>query len=406
MAIKAGQILHVSGSAGQSGFVIDRIQTGGVTGINVNETKINELGNYETVGTVRDIPDLTFELQSFDVTTELESILLGGDNTEASGTKFDLASYVPLDILSPFKNSNLYTVAAGVVIPFLSLESMAYSFSLTDSASTTATLRGDSYFIIPGSPYREVFNGDGTAGPFNFANTALKSTISGDDYYALSVMVKNASGVWERQRLGTDFTNTANGITFLAGHYPANGTANIAVVYGSATQATYMQTVHDATKPAGVRGRDIYVRLSDGAATPNYTTWVGVQSASVNWRVTLDRDEEFGNPQVVAQDFDTPEVDGSVTMKASVVSDLIAQIQAVANISSTDIANATQDPPELDLEVKITDPSDGSTLKTLVVPDAKFTMPQLQGSVGQKLETEFPFASSTGVLNVYKGDPA
>jgi len=406
MAIKAGQILHVSGSAGQAGFVIDRIQTGGLTGINVNETKINELGNYETVGTVRDIPDLTFELQSFDVTTELESILVGGDNSEADGTKFDLSSFVPLDILSPFKNSNLYTVAAGVVVPFLSLESMAYSFSLTDSASMTATLRGDSYFIIPGSPYRQVFDGDGTAGPFNFTNTALKSTISGSDYYALSVMVKDSDGVWQRQRLGTDFTNTSGGVTFLVDHYPETATGNIAVVYGSTVQASYLQTVHDATKPAGVRGRDIYVRLSGGEATPVYTTWVGVQAAAVNWRVTLDRDEEFGNPQVVAQDFDVPEVDGSVTMKASTVNALVSQIQAVAALGATEIANATQDPPELDLEIKLTDPADGSTMKTLVIPDAKFTMPQLQGNVGQKLETEFPFASSTGVLNIYKGDPA
>lgn len=395
MAIKGGQILHVSG-----GFVIDRIQTGGVSGINVNEDRLEELGNVEAVGTIRDIPDLTFELESYDTTTELESLLTGGDNAEATGTAFNLADFVPVNVLSPFKNSGLYTVASGIAIPFLSLESMSYSFSLTDSATMSATLRGDSVFYVPGSVFEQVEDGTGAQTVYNFTNSpAFKSTISGSDYYGLSVTVDG-----ERQRLGTDYTNTATGVTFLTA--PPAGTGNVVIVYGSATATSYLQTVHDTTKPAGVRGRDIYIRLGDGDATPTYTDWLGVQSANVDWRVTLERDEEFGNPQVVAQDFDVPETTGSVTMKPADVSALFTQIQAVAGITGTDIANATQDPPELQVEIKIADPADGTTLKTLMVSDAKFTLPSVQGSVGSKLETDFAFTSSSGALSVYKGDPA
>ena len=402
MAIKGGQILHVSG-----GFVIDRIQTGGVSGINVNEDRLEELGNVEAVGTIRDIPDLTFEVESYDTTTELESILLGGINDEAAGTAFSLADFVPINVLSPFKTSGAFTTASSVVVPALSLESMSYSFALGDPATISATLRGDSVFYIPGSAYEETDDGTAAAGPFNFANTALKSTISGDDHYALSVHVNDgAGGPWVRQQLGVHYSNTASGITFLTGYYPPVGTDNIKFTYGSATVASYLQTVHDSTKPAGVRGRDIYVRLGDGTATPAYTEWLGVQSANVDWRVTLERDEEFGNSQVVAQDFDVPETSGSVTMKAADVSSLFGQIQAVAGVSSADIANATQDPPELQVEIKVADPADGTTLKTLMVTDAKFTLPSLQGSVGSKLEADFAFTGSSGALGIYKGDPA
>ena len=135
MAIKGGQILHVSG-----GFVIDRIQTGGITGINVNEDRIEELGNVLAIGTLRDIPDLTFEVESFDVTTELESVLTGGINDEADGTVFSLADNVPLNILSPFKTSGAYTVDGRVIVPFLSLESMSYAFSLGDPATMTQVI--------------------------------------------------------------------------------------------------------------------------------------------------------------------------------------------------------------------------------------------------------------------------
>lgn len=395
MAIKGGQILHVAGSSGAT-FVIDRIQSGGVTGINVNETRIEELGNYETVGTVRDIPDITFELESYDVTTEIESILTGGDNTEANGAIFLPTNSVPLDIISPFKGQGgVFTVAMGVAIPFLALESLSYSMSLTDPATVTATLRGDSVFYTGGGLTIEQFSGDSVTTAFNFTDgPAYLSTISGDSYYALSVMVDNGSG-WERQRLGTDFTNTASGVTFTTA--PTTGTDNIQVVYAHGTAQSYLQTVHDTTKPAAVRGADISVSLGG-------TNWVGVQSASVDWSVTLDRDEEFGNPQVVAQDYDTPEVSGTVSMKPADATDFYAQIQAAAGISTTDVANATQDPPELDLRILLTDPSDGSTLKTLQVEKAKFTMPAVQGQVGNKLEVDFPFTSSDGVLKIHKAD--
>ena len=401
MAIKGGQILHVSG-----GFIIDRIQTGGVSGINVNEDRLEELGNYEAIGTLRDIPDLTFELESFDVTTELESILVGGDNMEADATLFDLAASIPIDIISPFKGSGqVFTVDGGIIVPFLSLESMSYNFSLSDPSTMTATLRGDGVFFVPNAvPYYETFDGDGIVTTFAFTNApALKSTIAGVDYYALSVMVDQGAGAgWERQRLGVDYTNT--GASFIFTTAPLTGTDNIKVVYGSATAASYLQTVHDTAKPTGVRGRDVFVRLGDGAATPVYTDWLGVQSANVDWSVTLERDEEFGNPQVVAQDFDTPDVTGGITMKPVDTDALFIQIQDVAGISGTDIANATEDPPELQVEIKMVDDT-GTTTKTLIVPDGKFVMPQIQGQVGAKLEQDFTFTSASGVLEIYKADP-
>lgn len=399
MSIKGGQILHFAGA----GFVIDRIQTAGITGINVNEERIEELGNFEAVGTVRDIPDITYEVESFDVTTELESVLTGGANDEADGHKFDLGQYVPIDILSPYKTSTgVYTISGSVIVPFLNLESMSYNMTLGDPATMTATLRGDSAFMVPGSAYRHVGDGTGSSQLYSFANTALLSAIGGDDYYALSVMYKDTDGIWKRARLGTDYINTSSGFT---GTFPV-GTNNVVAVYGSAAQATHNQGVHEPppAKPAGARGRDIEIMIGNGSG--NYSDWLGVQSANVDWRITLERDEEFGNNQIVAQDFEVPEVSGSVTMKPRDVGALFAQVQAIAGIGSSEIANITADPPALELLFAQKDPASGDVLKTLHVPDAKFVLPSLQGTVGQKLEVDFTFTSETGVLEVYKGEMA
>jgi hypothetical protein len=92
-----------------------------------------------------------------------------------------------------------------------------------------------------------------------------------------------------------------------------------------------------------------------------------------------------------------------VTMKPQDIPALIAQIQDVAGIATTDIANATQDPPELEFRAIIKDAA-GVTTKTFQVDDAKWTMPALAGSVGAKTETDFAFSSASGDLNIFKGD--
>ncbi len=395
MAIKGGQILHVAGDAAGTGFIVDRIQSGGVTGININEDKLEELGNVLTVGTIRDIPDLSFEIESFDVTTEMESVITGGDNGEAGGTVFDLAAALPLDIISPFKTADAFTVDdLSVVIPTLFLESVSYSMSLTEPMSTTWGMRGDSVFYVPGAGYRETYDGDGIQTVYPFTNTALQSIIGGDTYFGLAVYV---DGV--KQRLTSDYTNLAASVTFLTA--PPAGTDNVVLVYGSATVDTYLQAVHDITAPAGIRGRDIQIQLGNGSAV--YTDWFGVQSVNVDWRVTLERDEEFNNPLVVTQDFDTPEVSGSVTMKPADNIALMTQIQDIAGLTATDIINATEDPPELEFKAIIVDDA-GATTKTLQLDDAKWAMPALQGAVASKLEADFSFTGASGALNVYKGD--
>ena len=117
----------------------------------------------------------------------------------------------------------------------------------------------------------------------------------------------------------------------------------------------------------------------------------------------MERDEEFDNPFVVAQDFDTPDVTGSVTMKPADVSALYSQIIAIADLTSTDIINATQDPAEIEFRAIVKDAA-GVTTKTIQLDNVKWEMPALQGNVGQKLEADFTFTSADSVLNVFKGD--
>ena len=404
MAIKGGQILHTA-----NGFLVDRIQTAGLSSLNINEERIEELGNYQAIGTIRDIPDLTFELETYDMSTAFENIVTGRAETFSTpGTELGLVSnYTAVDILSPFKQGPAgFDIVKSIAIPHLSLESLSYSFSLTDAASLSATLRGDSVFYSPGDVYRETWSGNGILTLFTYGGgvggtggvgPSLKTVVAGTDYWVLNVSV---DGV--RKFQGIDYTATSTAVTFLTA--PATGVNNVVIVYALAAVQTYLQAVHDSTVPVAVRGRDIEVVVADfGGANP--VSWTGIQSGTVDWRVALERDEEFNNPNVVGQDFDIPDVSGSLSLKPADTAALFTKIMQSAGISVADqVANATNDVPELQVEVIFKDPANGLTLKTLIVPDAKFTLPSIQGSVGAKVETDFAFTSAGGVLEVYVGD--
>jgi hypothetical protein len=403
MAIKAGQILHDA-----NGFVVDRIQTGGVSSLNIPEEKIYELGNYETVATIRDIADLSFEVESLDVSTEIEAILLGKDPTATvDGDEFDFDTSLPCDIISPFKASGAFTIVKGIVIPYLTLESVTYRFGVRQNSTESFTLKGDSIYYVPGSPRSEEFTLVNNTLVYNFANTALVYNEGGDAYYALSACVKNeTTNTYKRLFIGTDYTNTSTAITLLTDWFDL-GYTTLHVTYGTATVDTYSQAVHQGVgvKPATVRGKDIDVYITDNSlATPALARWSGVQSFEVTRRVNLENEDEFGNYHFVAQDYDTADVTGSITVRPVDDDDLWDKIRQVADISSTTEIIGPYSSTPLGLELRVHDPDTGTRLKTLYVSDARFLIPNVQGQVQQKLSVTFNFTSDGGNLSVFAGE--
>jgi hypothetical protein len=409
MAIKAGQILHDA-----YGFVIDRIQTGGATGLNIPEEKVYEVGNFQAVATVRDSPDLSFDLETFDVSTEIEALLTFTDPTMVTnGDSFDLATSVPMDIVSPIKDGwNIFNASRGVVVPYLNLESSAYRFEMKGNATQRHTLKGDSYFFVDGSPYYEEFDGDGATATFNITNGPAQPYVyQGKTNYILGACIVQADRTYKRLFLDDDFTNSATSITLTDPTMAPTG-STLKVVYGSSVVAVYPQngmtplghTVHEGVeyKPAAVRGRNVDVYVGDAAATPTFTRWGSVQSAEVNWSVTLDRDEEFGNSQYVSQDHDVPEVSGNVVIRPRDPAELWKRVQEVTNVAPGNVAGPLTS-VGLPLEIRVSDPETGVRLKTLYVPDARFKPPAIEGRVQQKLEPTFEWTSDGGKLLIYDG---
>ncbi len=127
-----------------------------------------------------------------------------------------------------------------------------------------------------------------------------------------------------------------------------------------------------------------------------------MQSASVDFRVNLDRDEEFGNYQIITQDFITPETTGSVEIKPRNYQDFKAKIDQVAVVTNGETAGPYKSIP-VALDIILHDPRDGTPIKDIYVPDAVFVLPGSGGRVNQKLTSQMPFESESGELYVIPG---
>lgn len=475
MAIKGGAIItHANGST-----VIDRIQDAGPGQVNIPTEKINELGNYKSVATVRDTPDLTFSYTSFDVTTETEAALTGqyagrtfgagtadlvattltvtdgdfdatdvgrrvivrdaagvtygeiesvtsptevelvaasGDRTDGVArvgeNGYDLSRSLPMDIANQFKAgkdaADPFKVVASVAVPFLYLEQMSYRFGLRDNASQQGQLRGDTIFYNPGPAYVEKFAGTGAADQEIVTAHPAYQSAEGDHRRVLAVTVGS-----KRLALGADYTEAygavANGaaITTITLEDAVDADQFIRIIYSSPDALSYPQSVHPdvSVKPAAVKGRDIDIYLGgydENDAPSSQTNRVtGVQSVNIDWRVTLEKDEEFGNYYAVGQDFDVPVVNGSIDFMPRDPADLLRQLRQMANVADPQQVIGTSTSQPLPLDVVIRNPETGAPIKRFHVPDARFVIPGFSGRVAQKTTVSVSWESDEGELLIF-----
>lgn len=407
MAIRAGTFVHDA-----QGFVLDRVQTGGVTNLNIPKTAVYELGDYLQVGNLFDIPDLSFDIDSLDVSCDVEALIHGvAPNTVVNGQEFNFNTTYPLDVISPFRSGNgQFNIIKGIAVPYLTLDTVAYSFGVKTNSSETFTLRGDSVYYIPGSPYQQQINLVGATFTYNLAHTALPYIENGATIYVLGACVENpTTGAYQRLFHGTDgnalndYTDTATTITYNT-DWQAAGMTILKVVYGSSVAATYPQSVNATTavKPAAIRSKDVLLYVgAGGTATSTLVKWSGVQSFKITRKVDLVNTEEFGNPHYVSSDYNTADVSGEIVVRAADVNSLFTLIEQIAGSDASHVSGPITQ-PLLEVELQVRDPNTGLILKTWNVPDAQFTLPAASGKANTDLDVTFPFFSSQGLLSVFK----
>lgn len=418
MAINGGQIIHTAGQ-----FVIDRIQSAGPGDLSIPETKIKELGNYESVATVRDKPELQFNLETLDMTAEIEALLLGKEDpstfpTTVGSNEIDLNKSVPVDIMSLWKSKRgQFNIVKGVIMPFLSIDSATYRFAVGDNGTKSYTLSGDSIFYVPAVPKIKSFTLT-SATTYTIPDTAIFYKPGGANIYITSaILINDTDGShrrlsYEGASPGTSgYDCTATSITI--GGNMSTDYDRLQVTYGTLQATSYTQDGNDpyghqvhepnlAVKPAAIRSKDIEIYIGNNDPTPVFTKLTGVQSFEVTWSVTREKDEELGNDQAVANDYDVPEVSGSIELKAFDPADFFDKLAMFTGIPNTEIIGPNITVP-LPVEARIKHPDTGARLATYYIPDARFQVPGYNGQVDAKQSSTISYSSEGGKLLQYNG---
>lgn len=399
MTVKAGKMI----TTGQ-GYLLSRLQQTGVNNVNKPKEKIYETGNEQSVATVYDIPQVGFELESFNMTARQEKILTGRDPDASFSGPMLFTEAIPQQFAAPFKGAgNLKTTIGGIAVPHAVLESVNYRFGVGQSAAQTFTFTSDSYYVADeATPYYISYPGGEMDGEYDFDEVAVPTSEKGEDVYALGVTVVYADGSAKRLFHGDDFSNDANGITLNDPDVaPAGSTVHL--LWKSAVVQDWPQSIHPPTTaiPAALRAQhiDVFVEVPGSGLI----RWLGVQSLDLSWSVTLENTEELGNPHYVSSEFDVPEVTGSLVMRPASSAYLFEKIAEVTNTPAGYVTNLLSSQP-LEMEVRLRDPETNDVLKSLRVPDAVFDPPPVNAAANSNVEITFPLESEGGVLEVYEGD--
>src|SRR4029077_6052884 len=217
MSVNAGSIIHVAGNS-----VIDRLQSAGLSNVNVPLTVVQEIGNESIVDKIPGDPQFTFSMESWDVSTELEALLMGEhatsatfasgqalDITDPDGTEYKFSDCQYITIASPWKDplSSGGVVNAGHLVPAYWPTRISYSYGVSDQAAETVELSGGSFYYAQGAPVEEFAAGGATT--YTTADPAIPYRIGGADGTSFkSVFGVIVNGVVMIE--GVDYTQTPN----------------------------------------------------------------------------------------------------------------------------------------------------------------------------------------------------
>lgn len=416
MTILAGTILHVGGAN-----IIDRIQSAGLGNTKMPMEAIREVGNLNIVDKVPGEPDYTFTLETFDVSTEVESWLTGGIGggtattapgaSDAAGTEYPINGVNTqfVNITSPWRNplSSAGAIEAGHIVPGYFPTKVSYKYGVKENASESVDLQGSTFYYYEGAPVEVYKTGDGTTTAFETTDAAAmyrEYGIGGETFRGIFGVLVNGVLMTKNVDYSESPTNSATPAVATVTFFTAPPeSADIRFCYFSTTPRNLPTSLNASAvvKPAAVRGRNICVFLGSGESAAQLGA---IQSATLDYACKGQVERELCSYEVTGYTVLETDVTGSLTLRARDIDQLFAVLGTITGLSRAEVIGWLNINP-MPMSIKIQNPRNPSQiLKTLYVSDAMFDMPDTSVKVNQPVDFMLAYQSQTGTFSVFKGD--
>lgn len=404
IALQSEKILVLS-----QGVVVDRVQSLGIAG-NLPSEDIKELGNPVIVDVVRDIPEVTVDIEAFDVNCELITLLQGGDPHAATPpTSFPIQvdSFKKVSFLFPVKEVGTTNALKTGIVGNAQINSINYRYSIDGNATESMSFTSDNKFWSDNSAAYESFTQSATpVTTFNLDNATYGLTIEWKTNRRTFVVavdgVRKTEGTSGQVAAGTaDYYINAVGSPHVLTFGTAPDVGNVIdILYPCVTTQAFGSGVHEASAvyPGAIKGKNIPVWISTSKLSR-------IQSVSFTIDIPSEYIKEMGNIQTVGTVGDTPNVSGEITVLDR-DGDIFAKLCNQASLAAAKALSIEDFVETLSLTVKLLDPDDNSTvLKTIYLPQITITSEGHTTRVGDRLTQTFSFKNAGGTVPyLYRGD--
>jgi len=354
-------------------------------------TTVDELGNIQHAGIVTDIPDVTATFAAMDVSHKIYSYLTGTDPTAFPASGVDVIELDYIDIIADVKDKSLTDFIKAMHVRMARVTGFTFTYSVDGESTEEYTCGASMKRWFKNDIVVDQYDGP-DAGPLTLTETPI-TLKNGNEL--LSFIVNGVYWVEDATPSGEEYSVAGTSVTL--GQALVSGESAQAV-YHANPAGTNWAYVSDATIPAGIRGKDVPIKI----ATNDIER---VQAVTVRGTFPATRVIEMGNDEVVGYTTQVPVITGDITVLDTDTELIRLLITGQANPADTEFG-VTEFENNLSLEIKLLDPADetnATVLKTVYIPELTITSEGHTSAVGGNVSQTFGWESTTAACIVYSG---
>jgi len=362
---------------------------------NVPVNDVDELGNPNHAGIVKDPKTSTITFSAFDTGVKLFSVLTGVDANNYPSSGVSTQELGEADFIIYVKDAKKSDYVKSIHVKRMQIRDFSYNFSVDGEAEENYTAVGSTKRLFKYDVVVDKFTSGTTSftlseTPIQLKNGEYLLSVILDGNYLTEVSGTPGSGEYSYDP-GTNTITTGD-----------SRTEQLLAVYHANPSGDNWSDISDDTMPAAIKGGDVKIVISA-------TNVPRVQSVTINGNMRVQEVKEMGSRGVIGYQRQVPTVEGRIRVLDTDTELIDLLLNGSTNSGETEFSVGEGcTAGGLDLEIKLYDPCDttvsGNVLKTYYLPSISIVGDTHTFNVNENGIVEFNFRSEDAVVMVYSGN--